>query len=169
MVSACPELPSASTAGVCDGQDALALSGVGENATRDAQRSSLLAVAAASLALFVWWEGQAARPIIRIEMFGDLGFTVVNLVTALMYLATFSVLLFVPYSFARFPTMPLPMAGAVLAIRSATMAPAAPAAGRLVARVAAQWVDALGLLAVGGGLFLIGLGYLCPDNALRPK
>src|SRR5215469_2493918 len=81
----------------------------------------LLAVAAASLALFVWWEGQAARPIIRIEMFGDLGFTTVNLVTALMYLATFSVLLFVPYFFARFATMPLPMAGAVLAIGSGTM------------------------------------------------
>jgi MFS family permease len=117
----------------------------------------LLAVAAASLALFVWWEGQAARPIIRIEMFGDLGFTTVNLVSALTYLATFSVLLFVPYFFAHFATMPRPMAGAVLAIGSATTALAAPAAGWLVARVAAERVAALGLLAVGGGLFLIGL------------
>jgi MFS family permease len=118
---------------------------------------ALLAAAAASLTLFVWWEGRAARPVIRIEMFHDLGFTAVNLVTAMMYLATFSVLLFVPYFFARFAVMPLPMAGAVLAIGSATMALAAPPASWLVARVPAERVAALGLLAVGGGLFLIGL------------
>jgi MFS family permease len=75
----------------------------------------------------------------------------------LMYLATFSVLLFVPYFFARFGALPLPLAGAVLAIGSATMALAAPPAGWLIARVAAERVAALGLLAVGGGLFLIGL------------
>jgi hypothetical protein len=34
MVSACPELPSVGTAGVCDGQDALALGGVGESLRR---------------------------------------------------------------------------------------------------------------------------------------
>ena len=118
---------------------------------------ALLAAAVASLAAFVWWERRAARPVVRIEMFGDIGFTAINLVTALMYLATFSVLLFVPYFFARFAVMPLPMAGAVLAVGSATMALAAPPAGWLIARVAPERVAALGLLAVGGGLFLIGL------------
>ncbi|HEV2189887.1 MAG TPA: MFS transporter [Stellaceae bacterium] len=118
---------------------------------------ALLAAAAASLALFIWWERRAARPVVRIEMFGDIGFTAINLVTVLMYLATFSVLLFVPYFFARFAVMPLPMAGAVLAVGSATMALAAPPAGWLIARVAAERVAALGLLAVGAGLFLIGL------------
>jgi MFS family permease len=121
------------------------------------QSAMLIVLAAASLALFVWWEKRAARPIVRIAMFRDLGFTAVNLVTVLMYLATFSVLLFVPYFFARFGAMPLPLAGAVLATGSATMALAAPLAGWLVARVAAERVAALGLLAVGGGLFLIGL------------
>jgi MFS family permease len=119
--------------------------------------AALLAVAATSLGFFIWWEGRAARPIVRIEMFRDIGFTAVNLVTALMYLATFSVLLFVPYFFARLAVMPLPMAGAVLAIGSATMALTAPLAGWLVARVAAERVAAVGLLIVGGGLFLIGL------------
>ncbi|HXP05173.1 MAG TPA: MFS transporter [Stellaceae bacterium] len=119
--------------------------------------AALLAAAVASLALFVWWERRAARPVVRIEMFRDIGFTAVNLVTVLMYLATFSVLLFVPYFFARFALMPLPMAGAVLAVGSATMALAAPGAGWLIARVAAERVAALGLLTVGGGLFLIGL------------
>jgi MFS family permease len=117
----------------------------------------LLAASLASSVFFVWWEGRASRPIVRIELFRDIGFTAVNLVTVAMYLATFSVLLFVPYFFARFAVMPLPMAGAVLASGSATMALAAPPAGWLVARVAAERVAALGLIAVGGGLFLIGL------------
>jgi MFS family permease len=74
-----------------------------------------------------------------------------------MYLASFSVLLFVPYFFVRFSPLPLPLAGAVLAIGSATMALGAPPAGRLVVRIGAERVAALGLLAVGGGLFLVGL------------
>jgi len=121
------------------------------------QPVALLAAAIASLSLFVWWEGRAPRPVVRIEMFHDIGFAAVNLVTALMYLATFSVLLFVPYFFARFGGMSLPLAGAVLATGSATMALAAPLAGRLIARVAAERIAAVGLLTVGGGLFLIGL------------
>jgi MFS family permease len=75
----------------------------------------------------------------------------------LMNLAAFSVLLFVPYFFARFSAMPLPFAGAVLASGSVAMALTSPLAGRLIARVAAERVGALGLLTVGGGLFLIGL------------
>ncbi len=121
------------------------------------QPVALLAAAIASLSLFVWWEGRAPRPVVRIEMFRDIGFAAVNLVTALMYLATFSVLLFVPYFFARFGGMSLPLAGAVLATGSATMALVAPPAGWLIARVAAERIAALGLLTVGGGLFLIGL------------
>jgi len=121
------------------------------------QAGGLIAAAATSLALFAWWEARAARPIVRIGMFRDPGFVAINLVTVSMYLASFSVLLFVPYFFARFSLMPLPLAGAVLAIGSATMALAAPPAGWLVARVAAERVAALGLVAVGGGLFLVGL------------
>jgi MFS family permease len=116
----------------------------------------LLATALISLALFAWWEGRAPRPIIRIELFADPGFSVVNLVTVLMYLGTFSVLLFVPYFFARFSTIPLPLAGMVLAIGAAATALASPPAGWLIARIAAERVAALGILVVGGGLFIIG-------------
>lgn len=123
----------------------------------DIQTFALIAAAAASLALFAWWEARAAQPIVRIKLFRDPGFAAINLVTVLMYLAQFSVLLFVPYFFARFSVMPLPLAGAVLAIGSATMALAAPPAGWLIARMAAERVAAFGLLAVGGGLFLVGL------------
>jgi MFS family permease len=120
------------------------------------QMAALLILAAVSLGLFVWWEGRTARPIVRIDLFRDPGFAAINAVYVLMNLATFSVLLFVPYFFARFSVMPLPLAGAVLATGSVATALASPSAGRLIARVAPERVGALGILMVGVGLFLIG-------------
>jgi MFS family permease len=117
----------------------------------------LIAIAAASLIAFVWWEGRTGRPIVRIDLFRDSGFAAINLVNVLMNLATFSVLLFVPYFFARFSVMPLPLAGAVLATGSVAMALTSSLYGRLITRIPAERVAALGILTVGGGLILIGL------------
>jgi MFS family permease len=117
----------------------------------------LLLAAATCLVLFAWWEGRAARPIVRIDLFRDFGFAAINAVYVVMNLAAFSVLLFVPYFFARFSAMPLWLAGAVLASGSTAMALASPPVGRLITRVAAERVGAIGILTVGGGLFLIGL------------
>ena len=132
---------------------------LGINALRGAGGGAawLIGTALASLALFVWWEGRAARPIVRIELFKDAGFAAVNAVFMLVNLATFSVLLFVPYFFARFSTMPLPAAGAVLASGSVAMALTSPAAGWLIARIASERVAALGILLIGAGLYLIGI------------
>jgi MFS family permease len=112
--------------------------------------------AATSLIVFAWWEGRAGRPIVRIDLFKQPGFAAINLVTVAMYLATFSVLLFVPYFFARFTVLPLPLAGAVLATGSVAMAMASPPAGWLIERLAAERVAALGALAIGAGLYSIG-------------
>jgi MFS family permease len=121
------------------------------------QPVALIASAVLSLAVFVWWESRARQPIIRIDLFRDVGFTAINAVFVLMNLATFSVLLFVPYFFARFSLMPLWLAGVVLATGSTATALTSPLAGRLIVKVAAERVAALGILVVGGGLFLIGL------------
>ena len=121
------------------------------------EMGALLGTAAASLGLFGWWEGRAARPIVRIRLFRDLGFAAVNAVYVLMNLASFSVLLFVPYFLTRFSAVPLPLAGAVLAMGAVTTALASPLAGRMITRVAAERVGALGIVAVGGGLVLVGL------------
>ncbi|HVB15214.1 MAG TPA: MFS transporter [Stellaceae bacterium] len=116
----------------------------------------LLPAAVASLAGFVWWEGRAAQPIVRIEMFRHVGFAIVNLASCLMNLATFSVMLFTPYFLVRYTTLPLPLAGAVLATGFIVMAAASPLAGAAVARFPAERVALLGALSIGAGLFLIG-------------
>src|SRR5206468_3999756 len=94
----------------------------------------LIPVAVASLIAFVWWEGRAPQPIVRVELFRRAGFALVNLASCLMYLVTFSVLLFAPYFLVRYTALPLPVAGALLATGFAAMAAASPLAGAVVAR-----------------------------------
>src|SRR5260370_23499412 len=115
----------------------------------------LVMAAAASLAAFIRWESRATQPIVRVELFRRPEFAVVNLASALMYLATFSVLLFVPYFFARHTALPLPLAGAVLATGFVAMAAAPPLAGWLVAPFSAERVAPLGALVTGSRLFPI--------------
>lgn len=123
----------------------------------------LIPAAGASLLVFVWWEGRAAQPVIRVELFRRASFAIVNLASALMYLVTFSVLLFAPYYLVRYTALPLPLGGAVLATGFVAMAAASPLAGRLIGHVAAERVAPLGALVTGAGLFLIG-GWQ-PDTA----
>jgi MFS family permease len=123
----------------------------------------LIPAAGTSLGAFVWWEGRATHPVIRVELFRDARFAIVNLASALMYMVTFSVLLFAPYFLVRYTALPLPLAGAVLATGFVTMAAAAPLAGAVVARLGAGRVAPLGALSTGAGLFLVGSWQ--PDTA----
>src|SRR5258707_4277197 len=116
----------------------------------------LIPAAVASLIAFVWWESRNAQPIVRVELFRDARFAIVNLASALMYMVTFSVLLFAPYLLVRYTALPLPLAGAVLATGFVTMAVAAPLAGGVVARLGAGRVAPLGALTTGARPFLIG-------------
>lgn len=117
---------------------------------------ALFAGAAATLAAFIWWEARAPRPIIRISMFRDLRFALINLAGTLMYLATFSVMLLVPYFFARFTTLPLPVAGGLLAAGFLAMAAAASPGAWLVERFGAGRAAPLGPIAAALGLGLVG-------------
>jgi MFS family permease len=116
----------------------------------------LLAGAIAGLAGFVWWEARTTRPIIRVELFRQPRFALINLANVMMYLVTFAVLLFVPYFFPRFTALPPPLAGAVLATGFIAMAAAAPPAGWLVVRLRAERVALFGAILSGAGLFLVG-------------
>jgi MFS family permease len=123
----------------------------------------LIPAASASLAAFVWWEGRASQPIVRVELFRRASFAIANLAAAMMYMVTFSVLLFAPYFLVRYTALPLPLAGALLATGFVAMAAASPVAGALVARLAAERVAPLGAVSTGAGLFLIGSWQ--PDTA----
>jgi len=123
----------------------------------------LIPAAGASLIAFVWWEDRASQPIVRIELFRHASFAIANLAAALMYMVTFSVLLFAPYFLVRYTALPLPLAGALLATGFVAMAAASPVAGALVARLAAERVAPLGAVSTGAGLFLIGSWQ--PDTA----
>ena len=115
-----------------------------------------IAVAAASLAGFVRWEGGIAQPIVQIALFRNRAFAAINLAGVLMYLTTFSVLLIGPYFLVRHTTLPLPVAGALLATGFVAMATVSPVAGWLIGRFPAERVAPLGALIGGLGLFLVG-------------
>ncbi len=82
---------------------------------RDWLALPLFALAVIGVWAFLRREARTAAPIVNLEFFRSLGFATVNVASVLVYLTSFSVLLFVPYYLVRFTGLPLPWAGAVLA------------------------------------------------------
>jgi MFS family permease len=132
----------------------LAINGSSRLATGDRLALYLFPLAAASLAAFVWWEGRAAQPIVRVELFREPRFAVVNLASCLIYFVTFSVMLIAPYFLI--PYIGLAKASLVLASGFITMSAMSPLAGRAVAWLGPERVAPLGALLSGIGLFLVG-------------
>jgi MFS family permease len=117
---------------------------------------ALLGTAAASLFGFVRWERRVAQPIVELDLFQAGGFAALNLASILIYLTSFSVLLFGPYYLVRVAGLSVPMAGTVLATSFAGSIAASPLAGSIIGRVSAGRVAALGAFLGGAGLVLIG-------------
>jgi MFS family permease len=115
----------------------------------------LLGLALAGLGAFVRREARAAAPIVDLGFFRRGGFTAINLASVLVYLTSFSVLLFVPYYLVRFTALSLPAAGAVLAASFVGTMAASPLAARLIERIPANRVALLGALLGGAGLIAI--------------
>ncbi len=116
----------------------------------------LLGAAAASLVGFVRWEHRVAQPIVNLDLLRTGGFAALNLASILVYLTSFSVLLFGPYYLIRVAGLSVPMAGAVLAASFVGSIVASPLAGLVIERVSAGRVAALGAFLGGAGLVLIG-------------
>lgn len=116
----------------------------------------LLVVALAGLGAFVRREARAKAPIVNLEFFRRRSFAAINFASVLMYLTSFSVLLFVPYYLVRFTALSLPLAGAVLAASFAGTMAASPLAGRMIEGIPANLVALLGAVLGGAGLFVIG-------------
>jgi MFS family permease len=113
-------------------------------------------LSALCFAAFIFRESRAARPIIAVEILGQPGFALLNLVSVLLNLAAFSVWLLVPYFLARMPVYSLTESGAILATAAAGAALAAPIGGRLAGRrISAPRLAIAGAAANGIGLLLI--------------
>lgn len=117
---------------------------------------AIVAVALASLVLFGRRERRAAHPIISFALFRLPGFAVFNAANVLVNLASFAVLLLVPYYLARGTDLPVAIAGTLLAASFAGAVAASPAGGWILERVPAERLAAIGALLVGAGLAGIG-------------
>jgi EmrB/QacA subfamily drug resistance transporter len=117
---------------------------------------ALLGIAFAAALGFILRERAAPHPIINLSSFRIRGFAAANCASFLVYLTSFSVLLFVPYYFVRLTGLSLPLAGAVLASSFAGAIAASPVAGSLIERLPAGWIAAFGAALSGVGLYLIG-------------
>jgi MFS family permease len=124
-------------------------------------RGDWLALPLVGLAAFGIWgfvrhEGRVAAPIIDLGLFRSRSFVAVNIASVFVYLTSFAVLLLVPYYLTRFTGLPLPAAGAVLALSFVAATVVSPAAGRLLDRVAADRLAAAGAILGGAGLVAVG-------------
>jgi MFS family permease len=117
---------------------------------------ALAAVAATNFIGFILWEGRVAQPIVNLGFFRVEGFTAVNLASVLISLTSFAVLLFGPYYLARFTELPTAVAGAVLGMSFVGSILASPLAARLIERLRASRVAAVGALLSGANLAVIG-------------
>ncbi len=106
--------------------------------------------------LFVRREERTPSPIVKLTLFRDTDFALLNAGSVLVNLAGFAVLLLVPFALASLAHLTEIERGLVLAASPAAIALAAPVAGRVLGRGAA-WPLAGGALLAGIGLLAIGL------------
>ncbi|MBK5226566.1 MAG: MFS transporter [Thermoleophilia bacterium] len=121
---------------------------------------ALVAIGAAGLASFIWWESKVEHPVLDISLFrGNTVFAFSNLAAAINYSATFAVTfllsLYLQYTKGYSPLM----AGAVLVPQPLVMTALSPFAGRLSDRIEPIIVASTGMAVTTLGLFfLIFLG-----------
>ena len=109
-----------------------------------------------AVAGFIRSEARAVAPILRLAVFKNLEFAIVNLTSCLLYMVTFSVVLLIPFLLPRLPGLPPLAAGLVLATGFIGASLAAPLGGRLIGRLRANWIGFIGVAMTGIGLLAIG-------------
>ncbi len=108
----------------------------------------LALVSLGALIGFVIQESRVSDPIIRLTVFRDIDFTVLNLANAVLNLVGFSVMLFVPFYLIQFAGYPTTTGGLILAVAPMGVVLAGPLGGRLIGRVSAHRLAFIGIVIV---------------------
>jgi MFS family permease len=117
--------------------------------------ATLAVVMASGLAVLLWRERHADKPIIDLRLFRIPGFARVNCGHVLMNLAGFAIMLLMPFYLDGVAGLALPELGATLAVSPLGTMLVAPIAGRVAGRVAPRI-----LLLTGAGCSMIGLALI---------
>lgn len=108
------------------------------------------------LGVFLWHSRRCAEPVLDLRLFRHAGFAMANLAHILVGIASFSVLLLVPYYLLQTYQASALMGGVLLAMSPLGSMLASPLGGRLLGRVAAQPLSLVGIALVTLGLLGIG-------------
>jgi EmrB/QacA subfamily drug resistance transporter len=122
--------------------------------------------AAAALAVFIRHEGRTREPIIDLAIFRSIRFSLVNLGSILVNLASFAVLLLVPYYLARIAQLPDALAGLMLAASPLGVVAGSPVGAALLRRAGAHRVTTAGAALCALGLALVATAG-APANLYR--
>lgn len=130
------------------------------NQAQSAQSETIVVVALAAVSVlgfigFVYQESRFVEPIIRLGIFRDLDFSLLNLVNFVANLVGFSVMLLVPYFLVRAAGFPTWLGGIVLGCAPFGVALAGPLGGWAIERFGSRRVALAGALFLIGGLFAI--------------
>lgn len=136
----------------------LAIHRLGTGPSADPWALLCAASAAACFAGFIRQERRTRHPIIDLSVFRRRGFALVHGGSVLVNLASFAVLLLVPYELARVAKVADAAAGAVLAISGVATVVGSPLGVALVRRLGTRSVTTLGALLTAAGLALIAAG-----------
>ena len=113
----------------------------------------LALISLVALAAFVVCELRHPHPLVRLSLFGNVDFAIMNIASIAVHFATFSVLILVPYYLVRTAGLEPASGGAVLALGAVGTIAGSWLAGRLAVRVPVGRLALAGLV-----LATIGLG-----------
>jgi EmrB/QacA subfamily drug resistance transporter len=116
--------------------------------------------------LFIWHTARCAEPVIDLRLFQHAGFSLANLAHILVSIASFSVLLLVPYYLLNTYHVSALVGGVLLAMSPLGSMLASPLGGRLLTQVAPRRLSLLGAGLVAAGLLGIGQWQTSPAMAL---
>ena len=106
---------------------------------------------------FIRQENHTEDPIINLRIFKNIEFVILNLASCFTYLATFSVILFIPFFLYQISTISTNEAGLILAIGFFGTSIAGILGGRLLNNLGSRRLGFAGILITAIGLWALGL------------